>query len=86
MDHMATDSSILVWRIPIDRGAWQATVNGIAKHSTAHDNVTFLKQRHIIFHDGCVFCIPQEFQFLHIFTCSCHSFLIVAVIMGVRWF
>ena len=24
-----TDSSILVWRIPKDRGAWQATVLGI---------------------------------------------------------
>ena len=28
---MATHSSILAWRIPMDRGAWQATVNGIAK-------------------------------------------------------
>ena len=25
---MATHSSILAWRIPIDRGAWQATVPG----------------------------------------------------------
>ena len=24
---MATHSSILAWRIPIDRGAWQATVH-----------------------------------------------------------
>ena len=24
---MATHSSILVWRIPMDRGAWQATVH-----------------------------------------------------------
>ena len=28
---MATHSSILAWRIPIDRGAWQATVHGVAK-------------------------------------------------------
>ena len=28
---MAIHSSILVWRIPTDRGAWQATVHGIAK-------------------------------------------------------
>ena len=27
---MATHSSILAWRIPMDRGAWQATVHGIA--------------------------------------------------------
>ena len=25
---MATHSSILAWRIPIDRGAWRATVHG----------------------------------------------------------
>ena len=25
---MATHSSILAWRIPMDRGAWQATVHG----------------------------------------------------------
>ena len=28
---MATHSSILAWRIPMDRGAWQATVHGVAK-------------------------------------------------------
>ena len=28
---MATHSSILAWRIPMDRGAWQAIVHGVAK-------------------------------------------------------
>ena len=28
---MATHSSILAWRIPMDRGAWRATVQGVAK-------------------------------------------------------
>ena len=28
---LATHSSSLIWRIPMDRGAWQATVQGIAK-------------------------------------------------------
>ena len=28
---MATYSSILAWRIPKDRGAWRATVHGVAK-------------------------------------------------------
>ena len=28
---MATDSSILAWRIPVDRGVWRATGHGIAK-------------------------------------------------------
>ena len=31
---MATQSSILVWRIPMDRGAWQATVYGATKSWT----------------------------------------------------
>ena len=31
---MATHSSILAWRIPTDRGAWRATVHGVAKSWT----------------------------------------------------
>ena len=31
---MATHSSILAWRIPMDRGAWRATVHGITKTQT----------------------------------------------------
>ena len=31
---MATHSSILAWRIPMDRGAWWATVCGITKSQT----------------------------------------------------
>ena len=31
---MATHSSILAWRIPMDRGAWWATVHGVAKSGT----------------------------------------------------
>ena len=31
---MATHSSILAWRIPMDRGAWQATVHGVPKSQT----------------------------------------------------
>ena len=27
----ATHSSILAWRIPMDRGAWQTTANGVTK-------------------------------------------------------
>ena len=30
-EEMATHSSILAWRIPMDRGAWWATVHGVAK-------------------------------------------------------
>ena len=28
---MATHSSILAWRMPMDRGAWQTTVHGVTK-------------------------------------------------------
>ena len=31
---MATHSSVLAWRIPVERGAWQATVHQIAKCRT----------------------------------------------------
>ena len=31
---MATHSSTLAWRIPMDRGAWWATVHGVAKSRT----------------------------------------------------
>ena len=31
---MATHSSILAWRIPMDRGAWRATVHGIPELDT----------------------------------------------------
>ena len=35
---MAIHSSILAWRIPIDRGAWQATLHGVAKSQTRLSN------------------------------------------------
>ena len=31
---MTTHSSILAWRIPMDRGAWRVTVYGVAKSQT----------------------------------------------------
>ena len=31
---MAIHSSILAWRIPMDRGAWRATVHGVKKGRT----------------------------------------------------
>ena len=33
-ESMVTHPSILPWRIPMDRGAWQATVHGVAKSQT----------------------------------------------------
>ena len=31
---MPTHSSILAWRIPKDRGSWQAAIHGVAKSQT----------------------------------------------------
>ena len=31
---MATQSNILTWRIPMERGAWKATVHGVPKNQT----------------------------------------------------
>ena len=50
---MVTQSSILAWRIPIDRGAWWATVNGLdtveqsqrAGHNWATKYTWFVVQR-----------------------------------------
>ena len=33
-ESMATHSSIFAWKIPMDRGAWQATVHGVRKSWT----------------------------------------------------
>ena len=33
-ESMATHSSILAWRIPLERGDWWATVNGVTKSHT----------------------------------------------------
>ena len=33
-EDMATHSSNLAWRIPIDKEAWQATVHGVAQSQT----------------------------------------------------
>ena len=35
---MAIHSTILAWRIPMDRGAWQATIHGVAKSQTPLSN------------------------------------------------
>ena len=31
---MATHSSILAWRVPMDRGAWKVTIYGVTKSRT----------------------------------------------------
>ena len=42
---MATRSSILVWRIPMDRGAWRATVHRVAKSQTWLSTQAFINNK-----------------------------------------
>ena len=37
-ESMATHSSIFAWGTPMDRGAWQATIHGVAKSWTQLSN------------------------------------------------
>ena len=43
-EEIAIHSSILAWKIPMDRGTWQATVHRIArvKHDLATNTFTYL--------------------------------------------
>ena len=45
-ESMATLSSILAWRIPMDRGAWQAAVRGVAKRQTEQLSTSERKSCH----------------------------------------
>ena len=38
----AANSSILAWRNPMDRGAWWATVHGVAKSQTRLERLSLL--------------------------------------------
>ena len=42
---MPTHSSILAWRIPVDRGAWWAAVYGVAQSRTRLSDFTFTKNK-----------------------------------------
>ena len=42
---MATHSSVLAWRIPMERGAWQATVHGVSKSCTQLSDCLYKKNK-----------------------------------------
>ena len=73
---MATPSSILAWRIPMDRGAWQTTVHGGRKESDTtkrlHFSFTFMCQAQCqSLHLRVVLNSHNNFDFSQ--TNSCHS-------------
>ena len=45
---IATHSSIPAWRIPMDGGAWWATVHGVAKSQTQLSDFTFTFHFHAL--------------------------------------
>ena len=47
---LATQSSILAWRIPINRGAWRATIHGVSK--VGHGLV--IKPPYVVYLHWCV--------------------------------
>ena len=67
---MATHSSILAWRIPIDRGAWWATVHGVAKN-----HMTELSTTHSTFFFFLLYSIVLVLPYINmnpprVYTCS----------------
>ena len=46
---MTTDSSILAWRIPMDREAWRGTVHGVPKSDATEQLSTAQKVKAIFF-------------------------------------
>ena len=50
---VATHSSILAWRIPMDRGTWQATDHGVAKSQTQLSDYT-QHTVHLPWRDGAI--------------------------------
>ena len=45
---MATQSSILVWKMPMERGAWKAAVHGVAQSRTRLNDFTFTFHLHAL--------------------------------------
>ena len=95
---MATCSSILPWKNPMDRGAWWATVHGVAK------NQTRLSRKHTYTRWFCVclseklpgcfpqwlhhFPLPPAMDDVHTFSISLptmlsSTFFIIAILEGV---
>ena len=85
-ESMATHSSILAWRIPMDRGAWWAAVHVVAKNQMTEYS---LNTAHPAFHSGgtklhfhqqCLWIpfTPHPCLLLFVF------FLMIAILTSVR--
>ena len=68
---MATHSSILAWRIPMDRGAWRATVHEVTKSQT---RLSDRAQHRTAPHTDDLQCLGCATEWLG-YTCVCMSIL-----------
>ena len=74
---MATHSSILAWRIPMDRGDWQATVLGVAKNWTQLRNYAqhpFSDLYYLSLHESIAFFVVSLWNVL--------SLIVIIIIIG----
>ena len=72
-ESMGTHSSILAWRIPLDRGAWEATVHGVCKESDTTERLSTVAEI-----PSLLFCLLLGYNPPIICKCS-------AVMGGGRW-
>ena len=69
---MATHCSILPWRIPMDRGAWWATVHGVQKESDITERLSRAQQT---WERRCIFSVLFSFGYISSrIAGSCESF------------
>ena len=59
-EDMATHSSILAWRIPMDGGAWRAAVHGVTKSQTRLSNLAYNIAIHIQTHTHIHFTLTSS--------------------------
>ena len=57
---MATHSSILAWRIPMDREAWWATVHGGHKELDMTERLSTAQRRGFLAQRNCLYTIVAE--------------------------
>ena len=80
---MATQSGILAWEIPVDKGAWQATAHGVAKSQTwsnnFHKHTPQLSGDYIINGLSILYC---GFSERNRFEIAFHWFLESSVLIG----
>ena len=79
---MATHSSILAWRIPLERGAWWDTVHGVAESDTTDIQLNSMgKTKMEKYRERWGYMlsdleIPWGSRFLRVFSCTISGFVV----------